>query len=200
MIKSMKKAALASALTAALVLGGTAGAFAVEGDAVTSIPVVSETPAATPALDGPHKRAVAAFKVAKEEFKTKMVSFKAERITYKTAFDAYRVIEKAYNTAKRAIATTYRTAVGSGNAAYKLVRENTASTIEQLNAAKTIRDAAVASATTARDTAITALGAAPVQPAKPVAPTKPVRPTKEPRPVPTSTPEAAPIATTAPTA
>lgn len=200
MIKSMKIAGLASVLTAALVLGGTAGAFAVEGGAVTTIPIVSETPSATPALDGPHKRAVAAFKISKEEFKTKMTAFKADRITYKAAFDAYRVIEKAYNTAKRAIATTYRNAVGPANAAFKLVRENSASTIEQLNAAKTIRDAAVASATTARDTAITALGAAPVQPAKPVAPTKPVRPTKEPRPVPTSTPEAAPISTPAPTA
>ena len=197
MIKSMKKAGLATALTAALVLGGTAGAFAVEGDPVTTAPTVSATPtdAPAPALGGPHKRAVEAFKVAKEEFKTKMVSFKAERITYKAAFDAYRVIEKAYNTAKRAIATTYRTAVGSANDAYKLVRDNTASTVEQLNAAKTVRDSAVASATAARDTAVTALGAAPVQPAKPVAPTKPVRPTKEPKPAHTEAPTSTPSPT-----
>ena len=202
MIKSMKKAGLASVLTAALVLGGTAGAFAVEGDAVTTTPTVSATPTATPtpALGGPHKRAVAAFKVAKDEFKTKMVAFKAERITYKAAFDAYRVIEKAYKTAKQAIAVTFRNAVMPANTAFKLVAENPASTIEQLNAAKAIRDAVIATATTARDTAITALGAAPVAPAKPVAPTKPVRPTTEPKPAPTSTPEAAPVATPAPTA
>ncbi len=195
-----QKAGLASVLTAALVLGGTAGAFAVEGNAVTSIPVVSETPAATPAPMGPHKRAVAEYKVANTEFKAKMTAFKAERIDYKVAFDAYRVIEKAYNTAKRAIAVTYRTSVGSASAAYKLVRENPASTIEQLNAAKVIRDAAIASATTARDTAITALGTVPVKPIKPMPPVKPVRPTKEPKPAPTSSPEAAPVATPAPTA
>ena len=206
MIKNIKKVGLASVLTAALILGGTAGAFAVEGDPITTIPTVSETPAATPVATpapmGPHKRAVAAFRVANTEFKTKMLAFKAERITYKAAFDSYRVIEKAYNTAKRAIATTYRTAVGSANTAYKLVSENTASTIEQLNAAKVIRDAAIASATTARDTAITALGAAPVAPAKPMPPVKPIRPTKEPKPAPSSSPTAAPapVVTPAPTA
>lgn len=201
MIKSMKKVGLASALTAALVLGGTAGAFAVEGVAVTTIPVVSETPApAAPALGGPHKRAVAAFKISNTEFKEKMTAFKADRITYKAAFDAYRVIEKAYNTAKRAIAVTFRSTVGPANAAFKLVRENPASTIEQLKDAKAVRDAAVASATTARDTAITALGAAPVRPAKPMPPMKPVRPTKAPKPATTSTPEPAPAVTPAPTA
>lgn len=196
----MKKAGLASVLTAALVLGGTAGAFAVEGDAVTATPTVSATPAATPALGGPHKRAVAAFKVANTEFKTKMVAFKAERITYKAAFDAYRVIEKAFNTAKRLIATTYRTSMAEAKATAALVINDPASTSEQKLDAETALRAARAAATTARDTAFTALGAAPVRPAKPMPPMKPVRPTKEPKPVTTSTPEAAPIAIPAPTA
>ena len=202
MIKSIQKAGLASVLTAALILGGTAGAFAVEGDAVTTTPTVSETPTATPApaLGGPHKRAVAAFKVAKEEFKTKMVAFKAERITYKAAFDAYRVIEKAYKDAKGKIAGTYRTAMAAAKSAFDLIANDSASTSEQKLAAETALKAARNAATTARDTAITALGAAPVQPAKPVAPTKPVRPTKEPKPESTSTPEAAPVVTPAPTA
>ena len=195
-----QKAGLASVLTAALVLGGTAGAFAAEGDTATPTPTVSATPTAAPALGGPHKRAVAAYRVSNTEFKAKMAAFKAERITYKTAFDAYRVIEKAYKTAKQAIAVTFFNAVGPANAAYKLVSQNPASTIEQLNAAKAIKDAVIATATTARDTAITALGAAPVAPAKPMPPMKPVRPTKAPKPAPTSTPEAAPVVTPAPTA
>ena len=166
------KAGLASVLTAALALGGTSGAFAVEGGAVTTTPIVSATPTATPALGGPHKRAVAAFKVAKDEFKAKMAAFKAERITYTGAVEAYRVIEKAYKTARRAIAVTFRNTVGPANVAFKVVRENSASTIEQLSAAKATRDAVIATATTARDTAITALGAVPVQPPKPLAPTE----------------------------
>jgi hypothetical protein len=202
MIKSIKKAGLASVLTAALILGGTAGAFAVEGDPVTTIPTVSETPAATPAPMGPHKRAVAVFKVAKEEFKTKMVAFKAERITYKTAFDAYRVIEKAYKEAKGKVAATYRTSMAAAKTAYDLIINDPASTSDQKLVAETALKAARTAATAARDTAFTALGTAPVAPAKPLPPVKPIRPTKEPKPAPSSSPTAAPapVVTTAPTA
>lgn len=202
MIKSMKKAGLASVLTAALVLGGTAGAFAVEGGAVATIPTVSATPTATPApaLGGPHKRAVAAYRVSNTEFKSKMTAFKAERITYKTAVDAYRVIEKAYRAARGKIAATYKGTIAIATSAYDLIANDAASTSAQKLAAETELKSVRATATTARDNAITALGAAPVAPAKPMPPMKPVRPTKAPKPAPTSTPEAAPVVAPAPTA
>jgi hypothetical protein len=149
-----------------------AGLIASTGTAMAVETTASPTATAKPLTQYQQDRA--AFKTALDAYVANRQSSQAQ---YKAALDAYNAARKSYATAQEPILATYKADL----AAAKAVRDAAiaaATTPEAKLAANTAHKAAIAAATAKRDAAKAALGAAPVAPTKPVAGTKPVAPAK----------------------
>jgi hypothetical protein len=188
MFKITSKALVATALSAALVLGGTAVSFAADA---TPAPTSNATKA--PKVN-PNKEAMDAFRAAQGVFKIAQDKFKAEKGTFDAALAAYKTVFSTYAAAKKVVADTFKASVQAANAAHATA--NAAATTDAQKAdARAARKAAIAAATTVRDAAIATLGAVPVRPVAPVRPTPPAKPVHI---EPTHAPKVAPSATPAP--
>ena len=165
--KKMKAGKIA-VLVAAGLIAGTGAAFADETPAPTSSPTATAKPLTE------YQKARAAYSAAVDAY---IANRKSSLEQYKTAHAAYTTAKKAYNDARKPILETFKAEL----AAAKTARETAiaaATTPEAKLAANTAHKAAVAAATAKRDAAITALGAAPVEPTKPVAGARPTPPAK----------------------
>jgi hypothetical protein len=168
--EEMKKGKIA-VLVAAGLIAGTGTAIADETPAPTSSPTATAKPLTE------YQKARAAYRAAVDAY---IANRKASLEQYKTAHSAYITAKKSYSGARKPILETYKAELGAA----KTARETAlaaATTPEAKLVANNAFKSAVAAATAKRDAAITALGAAPVEPAKPVLgarPTPPVKPTK----------------------
>ena len=168
LLEEEMKAGKIAVLVAAGLIAGTGTAFADETPAPTSSPTASAKPLTE------YQKAKAAYSAAVDAY---IANRKASLEQYKTAHAAYTAAKKSYNDARKPILETFKADL----AAAKTARESAlaaATTPEAKLAANTAFKTAVAAATAKRDAAITALGAAPVEPAKPVAGARPTPPAK----------------------
>ena len=170
MFKITSKALLATAVSAALVLGGVS----VSAFAADATPAPSASPSRAPRVN-PNKVAMDAFRAAQADFKVAQDKFKADKITFQGALDAFKIVNDAYSSAKKIIGDTFKSAVQAANTAYTAAMA-AATTDADKAAALAARKSAVAAAATVRDAAIQALGVAPVRPVPPVRPTPPAKP------------------------
>lgn len=172
----------AVALSAALVLGGSVAAMAVESTTPTPVPTATAAPRHKAAVEA-YKKALADWKIANDKFKADRAANKAALDTYKAALDAWKTANAAYITAKQAIQTTFKTAV----VAATKVRDDAiaaATTDAAKQAAQTAFKAALTKAAADRDAALKTLPAlTSPMPVKPelTKPSKPVRPTPAPK-------------------
>ena len=195
MFKTTSKALLATAVSAALVLGGVS----VSAFAADATPAPYASPSKAPRVN-PNKVAMDAFRAAKEVFRVAQEQYVADKGTWDATFQAFKAAKIKYEEAKKVIVQTFTAAIKAANTAYAADKA-AATTDEALNAAKVKYNQAIAAAAAVRSAAILALGAQPVNPTatKPVKPTKPSKPEHiDPAPKVISSPK--PTASVAPTA
>jgi hypothetical protein len=166
----MKKSVLNSRNVALLV---AAGLIAGTGTAIAE-ESATPTPTSKPATQ---------YQIARDAYKTALEAYIANRKSsqeqYKAALATFQTAHKSYVDARKPILATFKADL----TAAKTARDTAlaaATTSEAKLAAQNAHKSAVAAATAKRDTAIAALGAAPVAPAKPnlgAKPTPPVKPT-----------------------
>ena len=178
-----------SLITAGLLLGSTGVSNA------DSTPAPTTTTTATAAEIAAYKLAMVQYQVAMAQYhiayravmEKYQADWKAVREKYEAAWklsiEQYRAARQVRDLKIEPIITTFRAAVTKANSDFT-VAISAATTPEQKTAALTARNTAIKAATTVRDSAITAIGVAPVKPVrpaelvKPAAPIKPVAPVK----------------------
>jgi hypothetical protein len=128
----------------------------------------------------------------KAAYYAQLANHKVAMEKFKGDMNSFREAMQVRNDARKTINTTFKAAVDKAIADFKAAIA-TAVTAEDKSAAVTNRKNAIATASAARDAAMTALGALPVKPAEPVKPTRPEkmpRAPKAPLPSPSVTPSA----------
>ena len=162
----MKRKSLVAVVLAGAMIFPTASAFA---DNASPAPV--PTPSATSAAD--YQTLLAAYKAAVIKFeadrKAGLAAYVSALATYKSALIARHDQQKAINDA-------FKVAIQSARSSYQSSLP-AAKTPADKAALMTVRDNAIAAATSKRDAAVTALGNPPIKPTHPTF-TRPVRPLK----------------------